>query len=81
MGDGVVLSQVAGSALADLIAGARPSAPLPFVGHRSKRWEPEPLRWLGINGGLLAAGLADRMEARTGRRSRLAGVLDRLHGD
>ena len=30
---------------------------LPWVGHRSKSWEPEPLRWLGINAGLSAAAL------------------------
>ena len=81
VGDGVVLSHVAGLALADLIAGeATERTTLPFVGHRARRWEPEPLRWLGINGGLLAAGLADRHEARTGRSSRAARVVDRLRG-
>ena len=28
---------------------------LPWVGHRSRRWEPEPLRWLGVNVGASAA--------------------------
>ena len=32
---------------------------LPWVGHRSRRWEPEPLRWLGVNAGLRAMRLAD----------------------
>ena len=81
VGDGVVLSHVAGLALADLVAGeATERTSLPFVGHASRRWEPEPLRWLGINGGLVAAGLADRAEARTGRPSRAAGVVARLRG-
>jgi len=81
VGDGVVLSHVAGLTLADLIAGeATERTALPFVGHRSRRWEPEPLRWLGINGGLLAAGLADRRETATGRPSRAAEVIDRLRG-
>ena len=39
---------------------------LPWVGHRSPRWEPEPLRWLGVNAGLRLAVLADREEAATG---------------
>jgi glycine/D-amino acid oxidase-like deaminating enzyme len=81
VGDGVVLSHVAGATLADLIAGEETErTSLPFVGHRSRRWEPEPLRWLGINGGLFAAGLADRREAATGRESRAAGVIERLRG-
>ena len=81
VGDGVVLSHVAGLALADLIAGEDSEyAGLPFIGHRSRLWEPEPLRWLGINGGLYAAGLADRREAATGRASRAAGLIERLRG-
>ena len=35
---------------------------LPWVQHRSRRWEPEPLRWLGINAGLRAMTLADHEE-------------------
>ena len=38
---------------------------LPWVGHRSPRWEPEPLRWLGINAGLRLAHARP-----TARRSR-----------
>jgi glycine/D-amino acid oxidase-like deaminating enzyme len=82
VGDGVVLSRVAGLALAELILGLESErTSLPFVGHRSRPWEPEPLRWLGINAGLVAAGLADRREARTGRASALAAVVSRLRGE
>ena len=42
---------------------------LPWVGHRSRRWEPEPLRFLGVNAGRLLAVAADREEALTGRPS------------
>ena len=52
----------------------------PGSGHRSPRWEPEPLRWLGINAGLWAMKLADRSEARHGRPSRVAGAMGRLLG-
>ncbi|MGA2210334.1 MAG: FAD-dependent oxidoreductase, partial [Acidimicrobiales bacterium] len=52
----------------------------PWVNHRSPRWEPEPLRWLGVNAGLVAMQWADRVEARTGRPSRLASAVDKLTG-
>ena len=81
VGDGVALSQLAGRALAELVTG-RPSraATLPFVGHRSRRWEPEPLRWLGVSAGLRLAELADAEESRTGRPARLGALLGRLTG-
>ncbi len=81
VGDGVALTNLAGRTLADLVAGRRtPLTELPWVQHRSRSWEPEPLRWLGINAGLRVAELADREEARTGRPARLARVLSGLTG-
>lgn len=50
------------------------------MGHRSPRWEPEPLRWLGVNAGLRVAHLADAQERRTGSPSHLGRVVDRLTG-
>jgi len=77
VGDGVSTANLAGRTLADLITGASTElTALPWVGHRSRRWAPEPLRWLGINAGLRLAGAADRSEARTGRPSRLARLLE-----
>ena len=71
VGDGVGTANLAGRTLADLVLRRDSELTrLPWVGHRSPPWEPEPLRWLGINVGLrLTAGL-DRTEARTGRRGR-----------
>ena len=79
VGDGVAATNLAGRTLADLVLG-RSSAltELPWVGHRSPRWEPEPFRWLGVNAGLRLAHLADREEARTGRPARLGALLARL---
>lgn len=79
VGDGVAATNLAGRTLADLVLG-RSSAlvDLPWVGHRSPRWEPEPLRWLGVNAGLRLAQLADREEDRTGRPARLGALLSRL---
>jgi hypothetical protein len=81
VGDGVSTTNLAGRTLADLITGTdSPLTTLPWVGHRSPAWEPEPLRWLGVNAGLWTMKLADRAEARRGRPSRIAGVLGRLLG-
>ncbi len=81
VGDGVGTSNLAGRTLADLILGHESElVRLPWVGHRSRPWEPEPLRWLGVNGALRLAFWADRTEARTGRPSRAAAALDRLTG-
>jgi hypothetical protein len=40
---------------------------LPWVNHHSRKWEPEPLRWLGINTMLRLPVGADRYEERTDR--------------
>ena len=57
VGDGVSTTNLAGRTLRDLILGRDTElVGLPWVGHRSKRWEPEPLRYLGINAGLQLAG-------------------------
>jgi glycine/D-amino acid oxidase-like deaminating enzyme len=80
-GDGVVLSRVCATALADLITAPDSDTDhtrLTFVRHRSKKWEPEPLRWLGINVGLGLATWADHTEKFRGKQSRASGWLDRL---
>jgi hypothetical protein len=65
VGDGVAASNLAGRTLADLITGAAsPLCDLPWVDHRSPLWEPEPLRWLGINAALRLPGSLDAAEAR-----------------
>jgi glycine/D-amino acid oxidase-like deaminating enzyme len=82
VGDGVATSNLAGRTLADLITGHNSDLTgLAWVGHRSPRWEPEPLRWLGINAALRLPAGADRHEARTGRPSRArAWLLERVLG-
>jgi hypothetical protein len=69
--------------MADLIAGVESElTSLPFVGRRSKSWEPEPLRWLGVRGLYAAYRLADRQERRSGsaRTSPIALLADRVSG-
>jgi glycine/D-amino acid oxidase-like deaminating enzyme len=81
VGDGVATTNLAGRTLADLVLGQdTPITRLPWVNHRSPRWETEPLRWLGANAGLQLMSLADRQEARTGRPSRAADLFGRFLG-
>src|SRR5690606_26255254 len=82
VGQGVASANLAGRTLADLVLGERsPRTRLPYVGHRWRKWEPEPLRWLGINLGRTLAPLADAIERRSRRPSRLVGgALNKLTG-
>jgi glycine/D-amino acid oxidase-like deaminating enzyme len=81
VGDGVSTTNLAGRTLADLITGTDSElVRLPWVGHRSPRWEPEPLRWLGMNAGLQAMSFADREEGQTGRPSHAAAFMGRFLG-
>jgi glycine/D-amino acid oxidase-like deaminating enzyme len=79
VGDGVAATNLAGRTIADLVTG-RDSAltALPWVGHVPPRWEPEPLRVLGVNAVVAASGLADAEERRTGAPSRIAATMARL---
>jgi glycine/D-amino acid oxidase-like deaminating enzyme len=82
VGHGVTATNLAGRTLADLVLGRRtPITELPWVGHTSRDWEPEPLRWLGVRGMYLAYKAADRHESR-GRKSTspIAVVADKVAG-
>jgi glycine/D-amino acid oxidase-like deaminating enzyme len=82
VGHGVTATNLAGRTLTDLVLDRRtPLTELPWVGHRSRQWEPEPLRWLGVRGLYVAYKLADRHEA-GGRTttSPVAKVADRITG-
>jgi glycine/D-amino acid oxidase-like deaminating enzyme len=80
-GDGVSTANLAGRTLADLILGRDTDlVHLPWVGHSSPKWEPEPLRWLGVNAALRLASAADSAEEKTGRPSRAGALLERLTG-
>ena len=81
VGDGVATANLAGRTLADLLTGRDTALTrLPWVGHRSPRWEPEPLRWLGLNAGVAAVRLADAEERLTGRPSVVARAVAPLLG-
>jgi glycine/D-amino acid oxidase-like deaminating enzyme len=67
VGTGVAATNLAGRTLADLVLGEHSELTmLPWVDQRARRWEPEPLRWLGIHGLYRTYGIADRREFRSG---------------
>ena len=71
VGSGVASANAAGRTLADLVTGtASDLTRLPWVGHRSPQWEPEPLRWIGVNGRKLQARLRGVIEDHGMRRTR-----------
>jgi hypothetical protein len=70
-GDGVSTTNLAGRTLADLITGrATDITRLPWVQHRSRKWEPEPLRWLAVHGIAALTQRLDRNDSQ-GRTARL----------
>jgi hypothetical protein len=62
-----------------MIKAEGPRTELAWVGHRSKNWEPEPLRWLGVRSLYLAYKAADRHEfGGRATTSPIASVADRI---
>jgi glycine/D-amino acid oxidase-like deaminating enzyme len=81
VGDGVSTTNLAGRTLTDLVLGRTTElTALPWVNHDSALWEPEPLRWLGVNAGLRAMTLADVEERVTNRPSRIGRAMSRFLG-
>ena len=80
-GEGVAAANLAARTLRDLILDHDTElARLPWVGHRARDWEPEPLRWLAVQTVYGAFRAADALEDRTGRPSRLATAAGALAG-
>ena len=76
VGDGVAFSYVAAKEVANSILGATSDyRPLPIVNHLSPRWEPEPLRYIGINSILRLTARADETEKKFGKRNRFVDWL------
>lgn len=81
VGDGLSTTNLAGRTLADrILRRSTDLTALPWSGHRSPRWEPEPLRFLGSNLGLLAMAGADIEERVTRRPSVISRAVGPLIG-
>ena len=78
-GEGVAAANLAGRTLADLITGADSAlCELPMVQHEPQRWEPEPLRWLGVRHIQKAAARLEDRSVRTGRAPTGRSIAERL---
>jgi hypothetical protein len=80
----VTATNLAGRTITDLILqNDSEIAGLPWVNHRVRRWEPEPLRWIATQGLYAAYGIADRSElagrATTSPIAHLADVITGRH--
>jgi hypothetical protein len=76
VGHGVVPSNISGRTLTDLVLGRDSDlVSLPWVDHRSRRWEPEPLRYLASSAIVRILGSADRAEDRSGRTAVRAALV------
>ncbi|MCM1968841.1 MULTISPECIES: FAD-binding oxidoreductase [unclassified Streptomyces] len=88
VGSGVATANLAARTLRDLVqvdsgqGGRTELTELPWVGHEVRKWEPEPLRWIGVRGMYAVYRAADRREAVTGAAvsSPLARVADWVAG-
>ncbi|HWC78445.1 MAG TPA: FAD-binding oxidoreductase [Pseudonocardiaceae bacterium] len=83
VGHGVTTTNLAGRTLRDLVLGNDTELTgLPWVNRRVRGWEPEPLRWLGVQAIYAAYRTADRRETRAGtpKSSVIARVADRISG-
>lgn len=83
VGVGVSTSNLSGRTLADLILDRDTDLThLPWVNRAPRKWEPEPLRWLGVHSMYHLYHMADRREASSSgvRSSRLAHLADLLTG-
>jgi len=81
VGDGVGTSNLAGRTLSDLILKNNSELiSMPWVNHKSRKWEIEPFRWLGINSTLQLARFADFVEKKIKKETLITKLLHMLQG-
>jgi glycine/D-amino acid oxidase-like deaminating enzyme len=82
-GHGVTAAYLGARTLAELAFERKTErTSLPWVGYRAPKWEPEPLRWLGVHSMYSLFGFADQWEERrdSTKTSLLAKFGSRLAG-
>ncbi|MEU2156549.1 FAD-binding oxidoreductase [Streptomyces sp. NPDC019396] len=88
VGSGVATANLAARTLRDLIqqdsgqSGTTDLTTLPWVNHKVRKWEPEPLRWLGVHALYAAFRTADRRElaGRSTETDRIATLANKIAG-
>ena len=82
VGSGVATTNLAGRTLRDLVLRRDTElTALPWVGRRVRQWEPEPLRWIGVQAIYALFRAADRHEnGRAERTSAYARIANLISG-
>lgn len=81
VGDGVGTSNLAGRTISDLILNKTTDlTKLPWVQHKSRKWEIEPFRWIGVNSTLQMAKIADVVEKKFKKETFVTKLLNKLRG-
>lgn len=83
VGHGLSGTNLAGRTLRDLIlAQDTELTRLPWAGHKCRKWEPEPIRWVGATTLYTAYRYADRLEEKSPRErtSVIARIANRVAG-
>ena len=79
IGEGVAAANLAGRTLAELIVGEETvRTGLPWVGVTNRKWEPEPLRFIGVRASRGILTKADDLEFRKDEEAKFATWLSRL---
>lgn len=83
VGDGVAAANLAARTLAHLIINDKhPLTDLPWVNHPSRKWEIEPLRYIGINGLLKISESMDDHESKHNKPDKIRSfILEKFLGD
>ena len=80
-GEGVAATNLGGRVLADLITNTRSDlTELPMTRHRSRNWEPEPLRWIATRFAQRGAMQIDAKAIATGAAPTGKTITERLIG-
>ena len=81
VGSGLTATNLAGRTLRDLVLGKGGDlTTLAWTDRPAQRWEPEPLRWLGVSSMYALSRQADRRETRIGRPSKISVVANKITG-
>lgn len=78
-GDGVATTNLSGRTLTDLITGTHSElTELPMTRHRPRKWEPEPLRWIGSQLVMWSRHRNERKAEETGKNPEGPTLAERL---
>ena len=78
-GEGVATANLSGRVLADLITDTDTDlVHLPMTTHQIRPWEPEPIRWLGVQAVHSSSRRADKQVEKTGKYPDKPTLAERL---